>query len=154
MLHNVVFHRMAHEINIFWASHSVHHSSEEMVRNLIHDKYWWVLRFGMTWIFSSAEPFNSISTVSFPSILQLAILHTDGLLHPADYVLRSQAVQHLVSILDSYSYNIQTWTFGVHFEHSKSPSRSSWYDLSEFFVVDSFFHPFLTGSLILVSAKS
>ena len=26
------FHRMAHEINLFWASHSVHHSSEEYVR--------------------------------------------------------------------------------------------------------------------------
>jgi sterol desaturase/sphingolipid hydroxylase (fatty acid hydroxylase superfamily) len=28
----LVFHRMAHEINVLWASHSVHHSSEEMVR--------------------------------------------------------------------------------------------------------------------------
>ena len=27
------FHRMAHEINLFWATHSVHHSSEEYVRS-------------------------------------------------------------------------------------------------------------------------
>lgn len=26
------FHRLAHEVNLFWASHSVHHSSEEYVR--------------------------------------------------------------------------------------------------------------------------
>lgn len=29
------FHRMAHEINLFWATHSVHHSSEEYVRLFI-----------------------------------------------------------------------------------------------------------------------
>lgn len=29
------FHRMAHEINLLWATHSVHHSSEEYVRSIL-----------------------------------------------------------------------------------------------------------------------
>lgn len=95
-------HRAGHEVNIFWATHQVHHSSERYVR-ILHEFF--SLN---TYIDNSItdrlspEPIDSNSSRNRPELLLFPVLCAPCPLLAPSCFLHSQAAQHHVSVLDPY----------------------------------------------------
>ena len=116
------------EINIFWATHQVHHSSEDynlstairqsMFQNLIS----WVRNFIARRNFIMKSSFNnSCKSKSYNVFSFKAILSADGIFRSTSNNAGAFPIQSYFPILDPYRGHKKHWAIGVHLQYSVTP---------------------------------
>ena len=109
------------EVNVLWAAHQVHHSSEDynLTTALRQSAF---QTFGAWVLFFHYITYTSITII-------LAFLSSHGFLHPSQPSNCSQRAEPSLPVLDPHWDCEEYWTTGVCPQHSQSPQSSSWYQI-------------------------